>query len=149
MELAKSTLVLETDDPSRAEEIILRLYKHVKKIRIQTEQRKAFNSLVEYFMYEYGIYIETEAKITNENEICVMLDEKNEKQADIYVSTNSFKHTKVYFKTKNISDNYFEKKHQAIIEFLIFNKYAGIKEAAIDAFFKDYQVRIIKFENNN
>lgn len=151
MELENSTVVLITDNPERAKDVILQIYKYVKKIEIETTEKNQFASLNEFFIHEYGLFIEINIEKENDKHIYLNLDEKNHKKADFDFSSASFLKNKVYFKIKKGEKEIkpFVKLHQAAIEFLMLKNNLQIESAQISRFCREHRLRMMKIENNH
>jgi len=149
--LEDSTVVLLTDNPDHAKEIILHIYKYVKKIEIKTKEQNRFSLLNEFFIQEYGLFIEINKEIEKEDSIYLNLDEKDNKKVDFDFSCNSFCKNKVYFKIKKGEKEIkpFVKLHQAAVEFLMLKNNLQLESAQISRFCKEHRLRIMKIENKH
>ena len=141
--LADSSLLLYTDFPEKAKEIILKLYKHVRKIKIQTERIQAFSELHHYFLEEYGLFIEIAEKI-NQADITMNIDQKEEK-ADLSLMREKnqiiFSKGSLFVECKP-----YHEIDQCLIEFYIYYLYGMISKETMRRFFIDYPVRISKIK---
>ncbi|MBE7010806.1 MAG: hypothetical protein E7418_04870 [Ruminococcaceae bacterium] len=149
-EIEKSTVVIRTNDNYNLQNFILQMYRYVKKIKIETENKEKFTELTEYFMREYGLYIDVESNVKDKEEIVISYGSNSNKKADFYFNSKENKQ-KVLFKMKkgeNTIKNYKEI-DQALIEFLIYKKNLMVNSEQICGFMKEYKVRIAKIENND
>ncbi len=149
LSLENSTLLLYTNRPALAKELILKIHKHVKKIKIETEKPELFTELTDHFLEEYGIFISVNQERTEED-LKVQLDGIEKKVGmDLYI--NEEKPSNILFFDKNAFAEIkpFKKLNQSCIEFLIDQYYGTIKNETIRQIFKDYSVRITKIENND
>ncbi len=149
MEIGKSTAVLITNSPERAQEVILKIYKFVRKIKIETTCKEKFLKLQEYFLEEYGLFIIFDSKNEKEkNEISILLDNK-EIKADlclagkneinlIFACKKEFKEIKKYLQF-----------NQKTLEFIINAHFGGLSEETIKRFFKEAVPKISKIKNND
>lgn len=143
-ELSKSTLIISAEEPEQVKQFILKVYKFVKKIKIQTNKPSLFSDLSAFFLYEYGLFIEIVKEVKKtDNEIIISLTEKSQ-QADVCFCNE--KNTEIIFSVKNLlyEINSYKKLNQEMIEFLIYLLYNNIKEENIKRFFKTYSVRVVK-----
>jgi len=130
IELTNSTVTLLTEFPEQAKEMILKMYRYVKKIRIKTKYKEKFSPLLEYFLYEYGLYI-----------IC---DEQEEGvKEEIILPVQNF-NVDVFFKCKkNIGEiSSYINMNQESIEFLIYSLYHSLSEGTVKEFCKEYIPKI-------
>lgn len=143
-ELSDSSVVLITESLENAKEFIMKIYKHVKKIKIKTDKPTIFSDLTSFFMYEYGLFIEISRKTEKkENEIYILLDGLY-KSADLYV--NGDDKTEILFSAKNLFKELtpYVKLNQYTLEFLIHQLSGNLSQQGIKSFFKMYSVRVIK-----
>lgn len=144
VELSKSTLIVYANEPEFAKDYILKTYKFVKKIKIQTGKASLFSDLSAFFLYEYGLFIDFVKEVKKENnEIIIALNDILY-ESDFYFGKG--KNTEVIFSVKNLLSeiNSYKKINQNTIEFLIYLLYGNIKDENIKRFFKSYSVRVIK-----
>ncbi len=144
LELCDATLILATNKPDVAKEFILKVYKHVKRIKIKTENPTFFSDLTSFFLYEYGLFIETARQIKKQEKDIFILFDGTCELAD--VSFNSENKTEILFSAKNIFREImpYVKLNQNTLEFLIHQLYGNLSTHSVKSFFKAYSVRVIK-----
>ena len=137
IELSASTVTILTEYPEQAKEIILKIYRYVKKIRIKTKYKEKFAPLLEYFLYEYGLYIICEEQ------------EENIKE-EIILPVQNF-NINVFFKCKkNVGDisSYIDVNQEGL-EFIIYSLYHSLSEETVKRFCKEYIPKISKIKNKD
>ncbi len=149
IKLADATLVLYTNNPQKTRDMILKLYRHVRRIRIQTENPERFSELSAYFLREYGLYIALENEKRRPNEIHVVLEDGQKPEVcDINLCGGS---PAVYFNMKQHFKELsrFGSCRQELVEFLCYLHEESISETAISNFFRAFTPKIIKIKNND
>lgn len=143
-ELNDATLTLITNKPDVAKEFILKVYKHIKRIKIKTENPTLFSDLTSFFLYEYGLFIEIVGQVKKQEKDIVILFDGSCDMADI--SFNNENTTEILFSAKNIFREImpYVKLNQNTLEFLIYQLYGNISTQSVKSFFKAYSVRVIK-----
>lgn len=144
LELSESTLVLLTSQPEKAKEFILKIYKHIKRIKIKTEKPEIFSELSSFFLYEYGLFIEVSKQTEKkEFELFIYIDGLLD-SANLYLG--DAKQTEIIFNGKNLFKEIkkYKKLNQITLEFLIYQFCGKLSHQNIKLFFKTYPVRIIK-----
>lgn len=135
LELSSSTVTLVTEYPEQAKEMILKIYRYVKKIKIKTKYKEKFAPLLEYFLYEYGLYIVCTDEIEN-REISLPVQHFN---------------LEVYFKCKKqlgeISS--YININQEGLEFIIYSVYHSLSDETVKRFCKEYIPKISKIQNKD
>lgn len=144
VELSKSTLIVYVNEPEFAKNYILKTYKFVKKIKIQTDKPSLFSELSAFFLYEYGLFIDIVKEVKKENNEIIIVLNDTLYESDFYLGKE--KNTEVIFSVKNLLSkiNFYKKINQNAIEFLIYLLYGNMKDENIKKFFKSYSVRVIK-----
>lgn len=144
-ELSDATLVLITNKPDVAKEFILKVYKHIKRIKIKTEMPTLFSDLTSFFLYEYGLFIEIVGQAKKQEKDIFILFDGNYDIADL--SFNNENKTELIFSAKNYFKEImpYAKLNQNTLEFLIHQLYGSISQQSVKSFFKVYSVRVIKF----
>ncbi|MBE7048478.1 MAG: hypothetical protein E7393_03790 [Ruminococcaceae bacterium] len=150
LELSKETVVIETDNPNKAKELIAKINQMVRKIKIETKDADKFKSLTEYFLQEYGLFIEINKK-NDKHGIIIQLDSMKEKKDSLRLYTEKNNNNQIIFNCKNHFNQI--KKYltlnQKTLELLIFQKYGTINEQNCRRFCKDYHIRVSNFKNND
>jgi len=150
IEVQNSTVSIVTDSPKEAEEYIMRLYRHVKKICIITQHPDAFLSLQNRFMEEYGLYICCDVENVQEHDIIINLEQNQEKNHFNARREHLFDN-KLQFRMKNGKKELFT--HMPLCEdavaFLMLQVSLVPTEENVRRFFKDYNVKITKIKNND
>jgi len=148
-DLSNCAVLLYTNSPELAKECILKIYKHVRKIKIESIKPDLFFDLTSFFLYEYGIFIEiNQQREKNLKEISIVLDSFKEK-ADLFYY-NEEKTEILYFK-KDLFNTFkkYRNLNQSSIEFLVDQINGNTSAQSIKQFFKTYPFRIIKIKNND
>ena len=148
-DLSDCSIILYTNTPELAKECILKIYKHVRKIKIESQKPDLFFDLTSFFLYEYGIFIEiNQQKEKQEKELSIVLDD-NLESADLFYFNE--KKSEILFTNKNYFKEFkkFRNLTQSSIEFLIDQFYGNIDNQSIKMFFKTYPLRISKIKNND
>lgn len=137
IELSASTVTLITEYPEQAKEMILRIYRYVKKIRIKTKYKEKFTPFLEYFLHEYGLYI-----------ICDETEENSHKEIMFPIQ---YYDMNVFFKCKKeIGDiSSYININQEGLEFIIYALYHSLSEENVKRFCKEYIPKISKIQNND
>ncbi len=150
IEIQASTVALMTDSPKEAEEYIMRLYRHVRKIRIITKSADAFAILQNRFMEEYGLFISCDEEIALKNEITISLN-IIKTESDFNVSRQNLFDNQLQFRMKYGDKELFP--HAPLCEdaiaFLMLQKGLIPTEESIRRFFKEHYVKITKIKNND
>lgn len=144
----ESTVTLLINDPHYAKEIILKICLHVKRIRIQTQDKEKFKELFDFFLNEYGLFILTDQRDDKEEKALVLcFDEAfNHIKADF----NFCGKDKVLFQVKNINElSKLLTIDQKAMEFLIYTQYQKVSNETVKQFFKANMPKIIKIKNND
>ncbi len=135
--LSESSILLETNDPQKAEDVINQICRRVKKISIKTNQEERFSPLCEFFLKEYGLFISFND--TENYDIYVELDAKPAPSFYLNISADEKNANRIMFKLQN------KKEHdQFYIEFLIYCQYGALNKKTIKEFFNRHSVRISK-----
>ena len=143
--LGESTLCVETDSPQKAERMIKKIYKHVKKIKLKTKYPDRFQDIREQFLKDCGLFIEINSPKTA-SELLVQLDSMLPKEEALHLCFDETAGSKIIFKIKN-GFTEFEKMtelNQSAIEFLICLQFGKLSEQAVLQFFKSHSVKISK-----
>lgn len=145
--LAESTVVLCTDAPEAARQLILKLYRHVRRIRIETDKPESFGDMAAYFLEEYGLYLPLTKQNKQQNEICISTD-KQTQDSDVVMRGHGLEISFVIKGTfKELSQ--YCKMNQASVEFLCYLHEESLSDSAISRFFKTYAPKISKIKNND
>lgn len=145
-----STVVLITDSPKEAEACIMRLYRHVKKIRIQTNCPDVFSKLQNTCMEEYGLYICCEGEEIQNNEIAISMKSESA-TADFCLQKYDVFDYKILLRMKSGEKELFPHLplHEDALTFLMMKTGVSPTEENIQRFFKEHYVKITKIKNND
>lgn len=145
--LAESTVVLCTDIPETARQLILKLYRHVRRIRIETGQPERFGDLAAYFLEEYGLYLPLTKQEKRQNEVYISADGQRQ-DCDIVMRGGSLE-VSFFIKDAFRELSHYCKYNQATVEFLCYLHEQTLSDSAISRFFKIYAPKISKIKNND
>ena len=141
--LQECSLVLISNVPTEAKEILEKCYSFVKEIYIDTDHPERFESLQQEFLEDYGIFLSLIHK-KQKNEIIISLEST---QKPYHFSVNQ----KIIFKNVKLLKKFlpFIECNQELIEFFVEKKFNSTKRRYIQQFHKDYPMVITKIKNND
>ncbi len=135
--LSDALVLLETDEPQKAEDIIHQIYRRVKRIAIRTKKEESFSDLADRLLKEYGLFVSVND--AERPDIHIELDSMILSSGHLNLSADENRASKILFKLQNKKEY-----DQFYLEFLIFCQYGVVNKKTIKDFFNQHSVRISK-----